>query len=372
MKFRIRFADQVVGIFVLLAIAGIVVILVFIGINQRWFAKDYYFTSKFPSAEGISVGMPITLQGFEIGKISRISLTDDDQVDLQFYVEDTYVSKVRQYSVLELSSSPIGLGTSLKLLPGKPGTGGVLAEYSLVPLMSSEQGKDYVDKGLVELPEGTDTISSLLGRVNPILDETKVTMDQIKKLASTLDTALSGKGGPLGDMIDRLAQTPDKINQAVDVVSQRVDNISNRVNDLSDRLNGTIDRINVVAQNLQVISQNLMATSEGLKDTKGLATRLLDPQGSINTVLNDNNQLYSQVQDAISKVDQILAQIRGFVDYINSSRPQISSILERGNTVLNEGSDVLEAAKNNPLLKGGVPEQKPQGTTVGGYRDDSF
>ena len=50
MKFRIRFADQVVGAFLLLAVLGIAAILVLVGINQRWFAKDYVFRSRFDSA----------------------------------------------------------------------------------------------------------------------------------------------------------------------------------------------------------------------------------------------------------------------------------------------------------------------------------
>jgi len=45
MKFRIRYADQLVGVFLLLAVLAIAVILVFLGINQRWFAKDYQFAA---------------------------------------------------------------------------------------------------------------------------------------------------------------------------------------------------------------------------------------------------------------------------------------------------------------------------------------
>ena len=61
MKFRIRFADQLVGAFLLAAVLAVAVILVFVGINQRWFAKNYQFRSRFDSAGGLSVGMPIDL-----------------------------------------------------------------------------------------------------------------------------------------------------------------------------------------------------------------------------------------------------------------------------------------------------------------------
>ncbi len=119
MKLKIRFAEQIVGSFLLVAILGVVAILVLIGINQRWFARNYIFTSRFASADGLTVGMPIMLKGFDIGKITRISLNEQDEVDVQFLVEDTYYDRVRPNSVLQLVSSPIGLGVSLKFIPGK-------------------------------------------------------------------------------------------------------------------------------------------------------------------------------------------------------------------------------------------------------------
>ncbi len=146
MKFRIRFADQVVGAFLLLAVLGVAAILVLVGINQRWFAKDYTFRSRFDSAGGLSVGMPVMLKGFEIGQISRISLNDDNQVDVLFSVQDTFIDKVLPDSVLELTSSPIGLGVTLHFHPGVAG-GPPLAEMDFIPSLDLPEGKALVEAG---------------------------------------------------------------------------------------------------------------------------------------------------------------------------------------------------------------------------------
>jgi phospholipid/cholesterol/gamma-HCH transport system substrate-binding protein len=371
MRFRIRFADQIVGIFVLVAIVGIAVIFIFIGINQRWFARNYYFTSTFPSGEGLSNGMPIMLQGFEIGKVSRISLTPENRVDIKFYIQDTYYDRLLPHSVLQLVSSPIGLGTTLKLLPGKI-RGAPLPEHSLVPSYDSPEAQEDIANDLVEVPKGEDVIGNVISKVNPILDEVKSAVTQIKKLTADVDNAIAGKGGPLGSMVADLSRTPAKINSTIDVVSQKVETITSDVNGITDKADALMERIDAVAANLQEISENLKSTSEGLKDTRGLAMRLIDPQGSISTIMNDNNALYNQVQDALTSVNGIIAQIKSFVDYINGTRPQISSILEKGSTALDQGKDVLEAVKNNPLLKGGVPEKKVQGATLKTYRDEDF
>jgi phospholipid/cholesterol/gamma-HCH transport system substrate-binding protein len=375
MKFKMRFADQIVGFFVLLAIVAVVVILVFIGANQRWFAKNYYFTSRFASGDGLSAGMPLSLKGFEIGKLSRISLNDQNEVDVRFYVEDTYYDKVKPDSIIELTSSSIGLGTSLKFHPGSNHLP-PQPEGSFIPSLESEEGQKLVTEGKVDIPRNADVIGSVIGKLNPILDETRQTIAEIHRVANSLDLAFAGKGGPVGTMVTGLSATPDKVNSAVDNISSRanilldkIGVISDNLTDISVKTRGVIGDLSI---NLDDISQNLKAMTNDMKNTQGLAKRLLDPHGSIDTFLNDSNQLYNQVDSALTKANAIIDQLKGFAEFINGTRPQVSSILEKGSDTLDKAKDVLEAAKNNPLLKGGVPPRIEQTSPASGYRDESF
>jgi phospholipid/cholesterol/gamma-HCH transport system substrate-binding protein len=376
MKLRIRFAEQVVGVFVLLAIVGVGVILVFIGINQRWFARNYYFTSTFVSGDGLAVGMPIMLKGFEIGRVSRIALDPQNEVDVLFYVQDTYYNRVHRYSVLELATSPIGLGVSLKFHPGND-RGPPLPEMTFIPSLDSEEGQRLVDTGLVTIPKGEDVIGSVIAKLNPILDETRSTISEIRHMAGTLDAALSGQGsGPMGTMVADLSSTPGKVNKAVDGVSVRVNTLLDKMTVIADNLQNITVKTNGVigdlSANLDEISQNIKDMTGDLKNTQGLAKRLLDPKGSMDTFLNDNNQLYTQVEDSIKNADAIIAQLKSFMEFINSTRPQIASALEKGNSALEKGNDVLEAAKNNPLLRGGIPPKTEPPDTLQSYRDEDF
>jgi phospholipid/cholesterol/gamma-HCH transport system substrate-binding protein len=382
MKFKIRFADQIVGIFVLAAILAVAAILIFVGFNQRWFARNYSFTSRFDSAGGLVVGMPIMLKGFEIGQISRIALNQANQVDIAFSVQDTYYDKVLADSVLELTSSPIGLGVSLRFHPGAGG-GPPVAEGSFIPSLDLPEGRRLVEEGLVAIPKGEDVIGSVIAKVNPILEEVRATLSQIKKLVATVDSALAGKAGPVGEAVSGLAATPAKINRVIDAAGGQVSDIAGRVNAVLDKIDAvsvdlaeisrsTKGTLGTLSTNLESITENLKVTSEGLKDTRGLVTRLLDPKGSLDTILNDQNALYKQVDGALQSTNAVIAQVKGFVEYINSTRPQISSILEKGRETLDQGKDVLEAVKNNPLLKGGVPAQKEQNSTLKSYRDEDF
>ena len=318
--------------------------------------------------------MPIMLKGFEIGKISRISLNEKNVVDAVFYVQDTYYDRVKRNSVLDLTSSPIGLGVSLKFYPGK-NEDPPLPEHSFIPALDTEEGRRLVEEGLVTIPKGEDVIGSVIAQINPLLAEARSTITEIRHVATTVDVALSGKGGPMGTMVNDLSTTPARVNQAVDSVSVKVNTLLDKLNVISDNLTDisvqTRGVVGDLSTNLDVISQNLKEMTGDLKNTQGLAKRLLDPKGSVDTFLNDSNELYNQVDTALKNANGIITQLRSFVDYINGTRGTVSSILEKGSTTLDNANDVLQAAKNNPLLKGGVPP-RPQPAPLSSYRDEDF
>jgi phospholipid/cholesterol/gamma-HCH transport system substrate-binding protein len=333
MKFKFRFADQIVGVFVLAAIAGLAAILILIGANQRWFAKNYMFWSKFSSANGLSVGLPIKLRGFEIGQVKSISLSSDNTVNIKFYIYDTYYEKITANSVLEISSNPLGLGGGLLFHMGKAG-GDPLPEFAYIPSLDTEEGRALVRQGLVDLPRAEDVINSLLTKA----DESLFSLNQL--IVSVNDAVSGTSEGPLGDILAEMAVTTEELN--------------------------------LLLRDLQAIAVHVEKTTAALEDPTGLVTTLLDPKGSVATLLDDDNRLYEQISSTLEELGAIVTQLVDFTVYLNSSQPQITGLLEKGRITLDQSNAVLEALKNNPLLRGGIPEEGIQPTTFRGYRDGDF
>ena len=340
MRFRVRFAHQIVGIFVLLAILAVAAILILLGINQRWFAKDYYYWSVFKSAGGLSVGMPIRLKGFEIGRISTISLTKDNLVEIEFFIMDTYYDKVLPNSVLELSSNPLGLGGGMFFHPGK-GPAQPLPEFSYIPSMDLEEGKQLVKNDLVDRSIGEDPIGEVISSLGPILVQLDATLESIEEMVQSLNDSITGVGpGPLTGMIVELETTAGQINR--------------------------------VLGELELAAANINRLTEGMTDPTGLAKKLLDPKGSVATLLDDDNRLYEEIVKSVEDLNTIIDELGQFAAFVNTTQPQISGILEKGKVTLDQGRDVLEAVKNNPLIRGGVPQRLQQPTTFQSFRDEDF
>jgi phospholipid/cholesterol/gamma-HCH transport system substrate-binding protein len=323
-------------------------VLILMGTNQRWFAKDYYFSSKFPSADGLSTGMAIRFKGFQIGVVDSVSLNQDNSVGIRFHIYDTYIDKVTRNSVLELTTSPIGLGGGLSFHPGKVNSPHI-PEGSYIPSTSSAEGQALVKQGLVEIPQNVDTITKLIGEVGPILQNVNTTLESMQELIANANTSISGRApGSIGGTLSTAQDTVQNVNTVVAQMGQKISSI--------------LDNLNTVADEVKKASQS----------PQGVVQGLLKPTGSVSTILNDNNALYDNLNATLDSLNKTVKQLQEFVQYLNNTTPQISGILDQGRQTLVQGKDVLEGIRNNPLIRGGIPKQVAQPTTAAGYRGGGF
>ncbi len=358
MKFKFRFASQIVGVFVIVAVLFLAAILILMAVNQRWFAKNYYFTSKFASGKGLSVGMPISFRGFQIGGITKIALTEENDVEISFYIQDTFYPKVYKDSALQLATNPLGLGGGLVFHQGKE-AGPPLEEFSYIPSLDMPEGRLLVKKGLVNIPKDEDAINRLLGEVEPILNNVNQVLLSVLDTLDTLNASLAGSNqGPLGGI---LADTK-KITGNVNVITK----------DLSQSIDETMKKTNELLGNLSGITGNLEATTGSLRDPTGLVKKLIDPKGSIATFLDDNDRLFNQIEGILKGVNESVGQLKDFAAFVNTTRPQLLGTIEEGRQAIKQGQDVLQGLKNNPLLRGGITPSMPIPNAQQGYRDEDF
>ncbi len=364
MKLRYRFANQVVGIFVILALAVTVALIVLMGANQRWFKKNYYYHAQFTTANSLSVGMDITFRGFTIGKVTAITLTQSNDVDVEFYVQEEDIDKVRENSLIQLVSSPIGGGQLVfhqGAVPTPPPP-----EGSLIPNFDSKQGFRLREENAVIVLRNTDPIAQALSQLDPILLNVDRVLGNLATLTDDLNAALRGdETMPLGGVLTSAEAAVAELQRTVLRVNGVIEDTTTEVNQLLGEVQG--------------ITENLQATTAELRDPTGLVTRLLDPKGSIATILNDDNALFNEVsgiienlQTSIASLQGSIAQVEQFTEFLNTAQPQIAGILEEGRQTLDSGQDVIESLRNNPLLRGGIPEAQEQPSTFQSIRDEEF
>jgi len=352
MRFRIKHAQQVVGFFLLAGVLALAAVLVFMGANQRWFARNYSFYSRFNSADGITVGMPVKLKGFEIGKVTEVELTYSNRVRVNVDIYSDYYSKIRPDSVLDLAVSPLGIGGgTMNLLPGINSLPS-MEENSFLPSSDTILGKNLMAQNLVDRPQVNDAVANIINQVAPVLTNVRAATEQVTIALRDYNGAIEGKANnQISGILNDSRNTLTKVETAITTSLGNADTLMGNLNSIA----GNVDRL----------------TSQ-LQDARGLIPKLLDPQGSLKTLLDDKNVLFNQINSILGQVNSTLVEVKSLTAFLNRSTPQISSLVEDARQTIKKTGDVMEGLSNNPILRGGIPEQKPQASNVQGQRDESF
>ena len=347
MKFGFRHADKFVGLFVLVAILFITASVVVTGVNKRWFAREYEYFTRFRSAEGLSVGMEIKLRGFGIGKVRRLTLNDKNQVDITFTIYDSYIDKVVENSMIELASNPLGLGGGLNFYPGKDSRK-IIPEYSFIPSNHTKEGKELLSSKKLDMPEGADAMGAIMENINPILSDVDSLLISMTNILTTLDGALMGnQSSPVGGMLLNLEDTTANINTIFPVIE-------------------------AIMKDVDSMTGSLSVLMRELEDPTGLVPKLIDPTGTFDTILHDDNVLFDQLIVLLNDVHNNLANLTVITGDLRGITPELNAVLDEATGALREGEKVLEGLSNNPILRKGISTEVDASYQHGTLRDEEF
>ena len=347
MKFGFRHADKFVGLFILVAVVFLSSALVVTSINRRWFARDYEYFSRFFSANGLSVGMPLKLRGFEIGKIKSYTLNSDNKVDVTLVIYDTYIDKVTEGSVLELASNPLGLGGGLNFYPGIESKD-LLEEFSYIPSNQSKEGRSLLSSDKVDKPGGEDAINAIMENINPILLGVDNMIGSLTGITMQVESAMAGnQETPLGAMLVNLEGT-------------------------TAELNNILPAVQAILMEVEKMTQSLSLLMVELEDPTGLIPTLLDPSGSLDTILNDDNELYNHIDGILIEIYKNLENLSSMTSDLKGITPELNMVLDETTGAIQEGKKVLEGLSDNPLLRKGISEEASADYLLGTLRDEEF
>lgn len=285
MKFRIKFADQIVGILSLIAIATLIFLVFFIGSKQKWFVKKHPFYTEVNSGSSLSEGMNIQYKGFGIGKLKKITLDDDDNVILHFYILDEYIDRITEGSIIEVSVSPIGLGSSIIFHPGNSKV--VIEDDSLIPELNSATAKALIKEGKCSLTIANDSINTILNSTTSLIQDVGTLIRQLNGVMDgdpsiTLTTTIKEVNRILKNIAD-ITEDPQGLiprlledEEAKGSIGTLITSINKTVSDVNVLISSETPDVSVLVQQLQVLMTQAQDVMEGLKNNPLLKNGISD------------------------------------------------------------------------------------------------
>ena len=327
MRFRIRFAEQIVGLFIIIALASIVLVIVLLSISQRWFNEDGKYYTELETANGISVNMSVQYRGFTIGHVTDVKL-EGEVVKVSFSIHEDHKHRVKHGSIMQLEAGPLGalLGNQFIFIPGRgselvpDGRDG--KEAGFVPLYGTRQATAHIDGGLAQKPD-VDSINQIIDGAVEIVDVAKEILSELQKALKESDDT-TDMGRIVGGITRTVEMLPDMVTTTVD--------------DLMEMLEGVMVTVRPIMNNIEAIS-SMMAEPDGA------VASLLEPDGEIHASLTNSIRSISGTLDSF---DQALA-------FIPPRMPQLIDMLTELQITLETANEVLISLTQHPLLKGGIP-----------------
>ncbi len=287
-------------------ILAIVTIFIFIvGYNflkgNDVFSDEDAFYAKYDRVNGLSVSKPVLINGYPIGRVSKLSLLPSGQILAEFKIHRGY----------EIPKNTIARLENTDLLGGKA---------IIFMLGSSNQFAKSGDT------LSTNTQKTVIEQVEPI-------QQKAAQIISRLDSILSSVNGTINPEFQRnfersfasiartletLEGTAKKVDGLVGAQSVKIGTILGNLESISSNFKNNNDKVSAIISNMNKVSddvakaniaQTITQTNNTLANLQSVLDKVNTGQGSLGLLVNDK-QLYTNLTHAADNLDKLMIDLK--------------------------------------------------------------
>ena len=257
------------------------------------FSSDRTFYAVYNDVEGLAVGTPVTINGFQVGSVQKISfLNGSGDLVIKFRVENKFAFNSK--SMAKIYETGLIGGKAIAIVP------------SLDQAPSAKSGdtlQSSISPGLTELVN--DKLSPLQDKIEAMIVNADVVLQNINTILDeptrkNIQSSIDGFSSSMREL-DQLGKS---LNQMVSSQDGNLKNTLSELNTASKNL-ATITTdvadsdIGVTLQELKTVTSSLSIILQNLEQGKGSAGKLLNDE-----------QLYTNLSEASEALNLLLEDMR--------------------------------------------------------------
>lgn len=298
---RFRHLEWKIGLFIVIAMAGLAVAAALIGLQKGYFTKKYSLHFTVDRGTGFVKGMPVKLSGFRIGRITSISLNDQAMVDISTEIDSKYRKWIRSDSTVKLVKEGLVGDNIVEISVGSSDKPELNENDAIVYVKTKgldELADDIADKVKPVLSE----VSDIIGYINDPDGDLKKSIRNLELLTRNLETTRQHADKLLvsantnielvsGQATMVLDTTHKKIN-AIDL-APTLNRVSNSMDNIDRKLPAMLEKVNASLDNIGKISQETrMLTEKAFPRIPGLVSQAEDVMLSTDRLINSIQNIW--------------------------------------------------------------------------------
>ena len=265
------------------------------------FSGSNKFYAVYRSVEGLTISKPVLVNGFQIGRVSKMQLHEDGRTTVEFKIDPQYnvpvntLAKLQSTDLLGSKAIVFELGNSTEYAQDedtlRADIQGSLAE-SLQPIQ--KKAEVLITK-----------VDSALGAINKIMNPT---------FQKNVDRSFAS----IANSLQTLESTTKKIDAIVGAQSTHINGIMANAEAVSGNLKTSTAKLNGISANFERFSNDLSNSNiKGTLDNANKAvgelqttlTKVNSTEGSLGLLLNDT-KMYDNLNSASNNLNNLFLDIK--------------------------------------------------------------
>ena len=255
--------------------------------SNNIFSSDRTFFAIYDDIEGVSVGTPVTVSGFNVGSIQDISFYQNTMdILVKFRVENKV--KFSKNSIAQIYETGLIGGKALAIIPNK----GPLAQ-------SGDTLRSSIAPGLTEL------VNDKLSPLQEKIESTFVSADSLlKNINNVFDinsqNQIKESFSQLSDLAINLKESAENLNSIINSNEIKINDIVSNVDNFSSNfssLSNSFSDVELIIGNLTKTSNNLNSIIDEISSGDGTFNQLIYDDSMIKSLNEASNNLNLLMED---------------------------------------------------------------------------
>ncbi|WP_207425376.1 MlaD family protein [Pedobacter sp. SYSU D00535] len=265
------------------------------------FSRENEYYARYESVEGLTVSKPVLVNGFQIGRVSALTLQPNGEIVAQFKISPDY----------EIPANTIARLESTDLLGGKA---------IIFDLGTSNQ---YAQDGDT-LKANTE--KNLMEQVQPVQKKAERIISRLDSILTSVDNTLSpefqrnfnSSFASIARTLQTLEATTKKVDYLVGTESRRLNAIFANLESVSANFKNNNQRINHIMTNLEGVSdkfaradfeRTINSANKAVADMQAAIDKVNSGQGSLGKLVT-NDSLYNNLNNSAENLNRLMIDLK--------------------------------------------------------------
>ena len=272
--------ERIVGAFMVVMVALLLIIVVLLGRGKDWFEAYVTYYTVFDEAYNLSENAQVKLYKADIGKVKSVGL-ERDKVKVELAILKDYASRIKTDSVATVESPTLIGSEYVSIKPGTPDAARI-PEKGTIPSQAKKSLDDVmaefeVEKTAKMFVKSLQAISEIVGHISDPEGPFYASLDSLAQAMANMEAVTleirEGRGsvGKLVYSEELIQQIRDRITH-VNRILANIEDATRKTPEIMDSLKESTEMINQILVNIETGSRDvpvvIKSTKHGIREIR--------------------------------------------------------------------------------------------------------